>query len=135
MRAARGVHGLGIVLVIGLFAATALAAASQWHNLRGVTVKVQNPSLPPPYGRAHTYSFTTASKLAKATAALNDNHIAKRAAVQNMMCAGGYNVTIRVVQAPSTTVTLSAYECGDRSFGDVAGNVPGVLKALGISAP
>ena len=135
MRVRKSVPLLGMVLVIAAFAASALAAAGAWHNLKRVTVTVQNGSLPPPYGKAHVTHYTTATQVAKATRALNANHIAKRAAVQNNGCTGGYDATIKAVEASSKTVTLSAYECGGKSYGDVAGNVPGFLHALGISAP
>lgn len=71
--------------------------------------------------------------MAKITRALNANHIAGRRTTGSDGCDGGFNVTLKLVAR--TTRTLRAYECGDNNYGGIAGDVHGLLSALGISAP
>lgn len=111
------------------------AAAVHWANLHSVTVTVVNGSLPPPYGRAHIKRFETAPQLKRVTAALNANRISARASVPSRGCVGGYDVRIAIVRASGKVVRLSGYRCGAQTFGAVAGNLPGFLSAIGLSAP
>jgi hypothetical protein len=126
---------LVIWLLLMAMAVVALAS-SQWSNLQRVSVTVQNGSLPPPYGKAHTKQFTTSAALARVTKALNANHIGLRSHVlKNTGCAGGYNVTLIVVPRGHKELDLTAYRCGGKTFGYISGNVPNFLSAVGISAP
>jgi hypothetical protein len=111
----------------------AVAQATVSDHLRSATITVQNGSLPPPYGRAHVYRYTTRAKLAKLTKALKANRIAARHPTSTLGCAGGFSVTLKLVAR--TTRRLTAYECGGHNYGAIAGNVTGLLSALGISAP
>jgi hypothetical protein len=111
----------------------AVAQATVWSHLRSATVTVQNPSLPPPYGRAHVHRYTTHTAVAKVTNALNANHIAPRHPTTSGACAGGFDVTLKLVAR--TTQTLTAYECGGHNYGGIAGDVSGFVSALGIPAP
>ncbi len=126
-----GVLSLAVVVAATIVVAAAQATVSS--RLRSATITVQNGSLPPPYGRPHVYRYTTHAKVTKLTKALKANHIAARHPTTNPGCAGGFNVTLKLVGR--TTRTLSAYECGGHNYGAIAGNVTRFLSALGISAP
>lgn len=110
-----------------------VAQATVSSHLRSATITVQNGSLPPPYGRAHVYRYTTRAKVAKLTKALKANHIAARHPTSVLGCSGGFSVALKLVAR--TTRRLTAYECGGHNYGAIAGNVTGLLSALGISAP
>lgn len=124
-----------VAAFLALFATSAVAATPHWTNLRTVTVTVANGSLPPPYGRPHETRFTTASQLKRVTAALNANKIAARRPVPSTGCVGGYEVTIAISRKQGAGVRLSAYRCGAKTFGAIAGNLAGFLAAVGVRAP
>jgi hypothetical protein len=116
--------------------ASAAAAAGSWQGLRSVSVTVVNSSLPPPGGKPHTSSFLPGHGLKHAQKALNSHGIRRLASsVQNKGCTGGYDVTIKIVKHDASTVTLHAYRCGNTTYGRTGGDVPGFLKALGITPP
>jgi hypothetical protein len=133
----RRVLWLGIVLgAVALASSVALAVGARWHGLRSVTVTVSNPSLPPPNGEPLTIKFLPGDGLSRAQQALNANDIARLSKPRpNTACAGGYNATIEIVKRGGAVVTLSGYRCGTTTFGRVGGNLPGFLKAVGISPP
>ena len=116
-------------------AAPAAGAAVHWAHLRSVPVTVVNGSLPPPYGRPHVKRFETARALKRITVALNANGIAARAPVPSRGCVGGYDVRVAIVRASGKSVRLGGYRCGAQTFGAIAGTVPGILSAAGLSAP
>ena len=130
-RLPRAAFALVFLVVLAMF--VAVAGAKVWSHLRSATITVQNGSLPPPYGRAHVYRYKTRTAMAKVTKALNANHIAARHATKSGPCAGGFNLTVKLVGR--TRQTLSAYECGGHNYGGIAGNVSGFLAALGIARP
>jgi hypothetical protein len=114
----------------------AAPALSSWHDLRSVKVTVSNPSLPPPGGKPQTASFLPGHGLKRAQRALNANHIVRAAqGIPVIDCAGGFTVVIKVVKRSGTRVGMSAYRCGGMTFGRIGGNLPGFLKAVGISPP
>jgi hypothetical protein len=127
----RTAFALVVLVVLAIF--VAVASAKVWRHLRSARITVQNGSLPPPYGRAHVYRYTTRAAVAKVTKALNANHIASRPATNSGPCAGGFNLTVKLVARK--TQTLTAYECGGHNYGGIAGNVSGFLSALGIVPP
>ncbi len=122
-----------LVASAGFAGFAAVARGSLWRNLRSATVTVQNGSLPPPSGRPHVYRYRTRAALSKLTGALNANHIAPRRRTTSPACAGGFNLTLKLVG--QATQTLTAYECGGHNYGGIGGDVSGLLSALGISAP
>ena len=126
-----GAFALAVVSAATIGVAVAQATLSS--HLRSATITVQNGSLPPPYGRAHVYRYTTRAAVAKVKRALDANHIVARHATTSLGCAGGLSATLKLVAR--TTRTLTAYECGGRNYGGIAGNVTGFLSALGISTP
>ncbi len=131
LRVRCGVFALAVVTAATIVVAVAQAAASS--HLRSATITVQNGSLPPPYGRPHVYRYTTRAKVARLTKALKANHIAARRPTSSRGCAGGFNVALKLVG--QTTRRLTSYECGGHNYGAIAGNVTGLLSALGIPAP
>ena len=122
-------------LCVAALAGAALAGTTHWSGLRSVAVTVQNGSLPPPYGRAHTKRFQTAAQLRQVTRALNSNKIAQRTAIANNGCTGGFTITIAISPRHGKKVRLTGYRCGGHMFGAIAGNVPAFLHAVGVSAP
>lgn len=122
-----------LAVAIAAMIVVAVAQATVVSHLRSATITVQNRSLPPPYGRAHVYRYTTRAKVAKLTRALKANHIAARHPTSSRGCGGGFNVALKLVG--HTTRKLTAYECGGRNYGAIAGDVTGLLSTLGISAP
>lgn len=126
-----GAFALAVVGAATIVVAVAQATVSS--HLRSATITVQNGSLPPPYGRAHVYRYTTRAAVAKVKRALTANHIAARHPTSSVGCAGGLSVTLKLVAR--TTQTLTAYECGGHNYGEIAGNVTGFLSAVGISTP
>jgi hypothetical protein len=130
-RLRRAAFALAIVTAATI--AVAVAQASVSSHLRSATITVQNGSLPPPFGRAHVYRYTTRAAVAKVKRALNANHIAARHPTSAVGCAGGLSVSLKLVAR--TTRRLTAYECGGHSYGAIAGNVTGLLSALRISTP
>jgi hypothetical protein len=126
-----GAFALAVISAVTLFVAAAQATLPS--HLRSATITVQNGSLPPPYGRAHVYRYTTRAAVAKVKRALKANHIAARRPTSSVGCAGGLSVSLKLVGR--TTQKLTAYECGGHSYGGIAGNVTGFLSAVGISTP
>ena len=131
LRVRCGAFALAVVTATMIVVAVAQATVSS--HLRSATITVQNGSLPPPYGRAHVYRYTTRAAVAKVKRALNANHIAARRPTKSAGCAGGLSVTLKLVAR--RTQTLNAYECGGHNYGGIAGNVTGFLSAVGISTP
>jgi hypothetical protein len=117
-------------------ASSGAAAAGAWHRLNSVRVTVSNSSLPPPGGKPHTTSFTPGHGLKKAQAGLNGYGIKRLGTpVPNQGCTGGYDAQITIVKHGGAKLTLHAYRCGGKTYGRTGGNVPGFLKALGITPP
>lgn len=135
MRRLRTLSALLAATCLAASTAPAAEAAVHWARLRSVTVTVVNGSLPPPYGRPHVKRFETATQLKRVTAALNANRIAVRAPVLSRGCVGGYDVRVAIVRASGKSVRLAGYRCGAQTFGAIAGNVPGFLSAVGLTAP
>jgi RNase P protein component len=128
----------GVVLVtLLLVAGGATAAGARWENLRSVRVTVSRPSLPPPGNKPRTSNFTPGHGLVKAQNALNRNSIRRlaQAVFSNVACTGGYDASIRIVKHDYSVVKMSAYRCANTTYGRIGGNLPGFLKALGISPP
>jgi hypothetical protein len=139
MSDARGVRRIGGVLVVLLLllAASATVAAARWQNLRSIRVTVSRPSLPPPGNKPRTKDFTPGHGLVKAQNALNRNGIRRltQAVSTNAACTGGYNASIRIVRHDNSVVKMSAYRCAGKTYGRIGGNLPGFLKAVGVSVP
>jgi hypothetical protein len=137
MREIRRFAWLGVVLgIVALASSVAVAAGARWHGLLSVTVTVSNGSLPPPSGAPHTMTFSPGYGLSRAQKALNSNDIKRLSKpVANTPCAGGYNVSLKIVERSGPIVKMSAYRCGNRTSGRIGGNVPGFLKAVGITPP
>jgi hypothetical protein len=68
------------------------------------------------------------------TAALNAHHIAQVSPTSSDGCAGGITVAIAITSEHSAPVNLSAYRCAHQTYGDVGGDLPGFLSAVGLSA-
>jgi hypothetical protein len=111
------------------------ATAVHWHDLRSVRVTVSAPSVPPPAGNPHTTSFLPGHGLSRAVKALNHNHIARLATSLPPApgCTGGYTVVIRIVKHNHDRVKMTGSQCGTNTSGHIAGNLPGFLKAVGIT--
>jgi hypothetical protein len=127
-----------LVLLCGALALAGCGGGSPrpWKDLRRASITLGNGSLPPPFGRPKTTVYSTPSELAQITAKLNAYRIARQSQnTSNAGCAGGYQVAISIVGASSPPVRLSAYRCADTTTGDIAGNLPGFLASLGLSAP
>jgi hypothetical protein len=123
-------------LLLGQPAAVA-AAAVHWHDLRSVRVTVSAPSVPPPAGSPHTTSFLPGHGLRRAQKALNHNHISRltTSLPADPRCAGGYTVVIRIVKHNHARVKMTGSQCGGTTSGHIGGNLPGFLKAVGITPP
>jgi hypothetical protein len=107
------------------------SAATTWRALRSVHITVAQPGLPPPGGQPKTESFTTASQLARVTAALNRYHISQKVPpTPSHGCAGGHQITITIVRQSGQTVNLSAYRCAGGISGNIAGGLTGFLAAV-----
>jgi hypothetical protein len=133
---ARGTCRIGGILVaLALLTGSATAATPQWQNLRSVRVTVSRPSLPPPGGKPHTTNFLPGHGLLKAQHALNRYGIKPLRYGNKGNCTGGYNLSIRIVKRNYAVVKMSAYRCANTTYGGIAGNVPGFLKAVGVSIP
>jgi hypothetical protein len=128
---------LGCVLLAAVIASGIAAASTRWHSLQSVRVTVSNQSLPPPFGKARTTTFTPGHGLKRAQNALNANDIRRLAKPKTfaIACTGGYNATIEIVRHDGTAVKMSGYRCGGATSGRIGGNLPGFLKAVGISPP
>jgi hypothetical protein len=123
-----------LTLVLALVGAA--PALGSWHDLRGVTVTVSNPSLPPPGGKPQTTSFLPGHGLRRAQHALNANHIHRLSVGRPLLdCTGGFSVVIKIVQSDSKVFKLNGYRCGGVTFGRIGGNLPRFLKAVGITRP
>lgn len=126
---------LAVALSLGL-AAAAAAHVGHWAHLQRVTVTVVNGSLPPPYGRPHTRTFSTAAQLRHVVRALNAASIAPRSSKPAPVgCTGGYVIRIKIVPAHGARIALHGYRCGGTTSGTIAGNVPRFLRAIGLKAP
>lgn len=105
-----------------------------WRSLRSVRVTVAQPGLPPPYGQPQTTSFLSPAEVARVTGALNNFHISERVPPSSSVgCSGGIEIDITVVPQHGRTVDLSAYSCGGRTYGGIAGDLEGFLASLGLS--
>jgi hypothetical protein len=137
VRTAGALSCLALALPVSLAACGSSATAPRWHDLRSVRVIIGNDSLPPPFGRPRTASFVTGPQLSRAQAALNSHHITRLAhsTAAGGGCAGGYQVAITIVEHDSRRVTMSAYRCANTTSGDIGGDLPGFLSAVGISPP
>lgn len=110
------------------------SSSTTWKGLRSVTVTVSRPGLPPPFGRPHTTVFTSSSDISHVTAALNAHHITKVSPSSPNGCAGGAQIAITITPEHSSPVNLSAYRCANQTTGNVGGDLPGFLSAIGLSA-
>ena len=137
MRAKRSSVWSCVALALALASSSAAAALTPWHDLRSVSVTVSNGSLPPPDGKPRTTTFLGARRLQRAQAALNAHHITRLAKTTAGTggCTGGANVTITIVTHNYTRLRMSAYECGNGTSGNIGGDLPGFLRAAGISLP
>jgi len=124
---------LSLVAIAGV----AVAASGPWHGLRRVTVTVQSPSLPPPFGKPRTTVFTPGHGLKRAQHALNANHIMRlsKPLTAPPGCAGGFAVTIKIVTHNHSHVKMTGYRCGTSTSGRIGGDIDGFLKAVGITPP
>ena len=124
-----------LCLVPGLaLAACGGSSSPTWSELQSVTVTIAQPGLPPPYGRPYTTRFASRSDLARVTAALNAHHIAKVSPTSANGCSGGFTIAIAITSEHSDPVNLSAYRCAHQTYGNVGGDLPGFLSAVGLLA-
>jgi hypothetical protein len=136
VRSARGIACLGLVVTVsvGLYGCGGSSSSSDWKDVRSVTVTVQRPGLPPPYGLPHKTSFTTSAQLSRVTKALNAHHIKQRSSSSSANgCAGGTTIAIAIEQGSSAPVRLMAYRCANSVTGDVDGDLMGFLSTIGVS--
>jgi hypothetical protein len=119
--------------------ATSLSHADPplWSGLTRVSVDVTQPSVAPIPGAKHTpTTFTTPQQLTTVTKALNDNHIRKADhTTQNNGCTGGIVIQIQVTRGQRRTTNLNGYHCAKTITGDIAGNLTGFLKQIGVTTP
>jgi hypothetical protein len=110
------------------------AATGDWSDLTRVSVDVDQPSVAPIPGVKNTpTTFTTPAQLKSVTNALNANHIRKAThTTTSNGCAGGIQIEIKITQRHQRRTDLSAYHCGNTVTGDVAGNLTGFLKRIGV---
>lgn len=121
-----------VATLVLLGAAGAGAVTDQWSQVKQVTVKSLNGSLPPGKQNPRTLRFTTPKQLDKVTKALIANRIVRRSGPGDPgACAGGMTVTITIAAATKQT-KLTSYVCGNATYGTAAGNVKGFLKAVGL---
>ncbi len=107
--------------------------APAWSGVRGVTVTVAQPGLPPPFGRPRTTAFTTPAEIAQVTAALNRNHIAQASSTSaSNGCAGGTRIAIAIVPRVGSVKRLNAYRCANQTTGNVSGDLIGFLRSVGV---
>jgi hypothetical protein len=110
------------------------SSATVWKDLQSVRVTVTRPGLPPPFGAPHTTAFTSPRALARVTAALNAHHLSRVSSSSSSSgCAGGAQIAITIRRAQSGPVALSAYRCANQTSGNIGGDLPGFLSAVGIS--
>ena len=134
-RGARRIGGVVVALVLPTSCA-AVAATPRWQNLRSVRVTVSRPSLPPPGNKPRTTDFTPGHGLLKAQHALNRYDISRfTGPAPTIGCTGGYDLSIRIVKHNYAVVKLSTYRCAGMTFGGIAGNIPGFLRAVGVGVP
>jgi hypothetical protein len=110
------------------------ASSSSWSHLHSVRISVAQPGLPPPGGAPHVTSFTTPAQVAKVAQALNVHHIAAAGSESAGGCAGGFMIQLVIARASGTPTTLSTYRCGGKTFGGIAGDLPGFLSAVGAGS-
>ncbi len=135
MSPVRTARRFGWLVTVGLIAACGGTSAVRWGQLRGARVTVAAPGLPPPGGLPRTTVFGD-GQLTKVQTALNANHISQRASSKaNNGCAGGYTVAVTITERKSSRVQMSAYRCANTTFGNIGGDLPGFLAAIGVSAP
>jgi hypothetical protein len=110
------------------------AATAGWSDLTRVSVDVDQPSVAPVPGVKNTpTTFTTPAQLKTVTNALNANHIRKAThTTTSNGCAGGIQIEIKITQRHQRRTDLSAYHCGTTVTGDIAGNLTGFLKRIGV---
>ncbi len=125
---------LGCVAVLLALAACGGASSTNWTDVGRVTVTVSRPGLPPPGGAPRTATFTSQAELARATAALNAQHITKTSgSTSSASCAGGEQIAITIAHTNGSTTHLAAYQCAGQTYGDVGGQLTKLLSALGVS--
>lgn len=126
---------LALMCAAGLgLAACGGSSHPTWSQLRAVRITVAQPGLPPPYGAPKSTTFTTPAQLTRVTSALNAHHIAKASTTTpNPGCAGGFQIAIVIVPQHAGTVRLGAYRCANQDSGDIGGDLPGFLSAVGVS--
>lgn len=112
--------------------ASAAGSSQNWHSLTSVRVTVQNASLPPPYGRPKTRTFTTPSAVTQATTQLNRFKIRSAPGASTASCTGGFQTTVTIAAHDQPTRHLSAYSCAGKTSG-IGGNLAGYLSAIGLS--
>jgi hypothetical protein len=110
------------------------AATADWSDLTRVSVDVDQPSVAPiPGVKNRPTMFTTPAQLKTVTNALNANHIRKAThTTTSNGCAGGIQIEIKITQRHQRRTDLSAYHCGNTVTGDIAGNLTGFLKRIGV---
>jgi hypothetical protein len=110
------------------------AATADWSDLTRVSVDVDQPSVAPVPGVKNTPTlFTTPAQLKTVTNALNASHIRKAThTTTSNGCAGGIQIEIKITQRHQRRTDLSAYHCGNTVAGNIAGNLTGFLKRIGV---
>jgi hypothetical protein len=131
VRTAWGMAAMASVVVV---AACGGSSATVWKGVRSVRVTVTRPGLPPPFGAPHTTVFTAPRDVARVTAALNAHRLSRVSSSSSSSgCAGGAQIAITILQAQSAPVHLSGYRCANETSGNIGGDLPGFLSAMGIS--
>jgi hypothetical protein len=124
-----------IAAAIAACGSSSSSSSDTWSNVTKVTVLSETAGvpLPPNSGPPKPVVFSSPQQLKTITRALNANHIHLGTNHQQDGCAGGTNITIVVTQQGGQRKKLGAYRCGNRTYGNVAGNLDGFLTAAGVN--
>jgi hypothetical protein len=95
-------------------------------------VSVSQPSLPPPGGEPQVNTFTTRAALTSVTRKLNSHRIRQVRTTSNPGCTGGYEISISITRSNARRTNLSAYDCANRTTGDIGGSLGGFLASIGL---
>lgn len=108
-------------------------ATPVWSGLTRVSVHVDQPSVQTPPGtKILPTTFTTPAQLTAVTKALNANHIRKaQHTTTSNGCTGGIQIAITVTQ-PHGQTDLNAYHCANTVTGNIAGDLMGFLRQIGV---
>jgi hypothetical protein len=135
MRRTLAVLPLAVVMIAGVAGCgSGGSSSSTWSHLRTVQISVAQPSVAPPGGAPNVTSFTSAAEIATVTRQLNAHHIAAAGSQNSAGCTGGFMIEIEIVNSSGKRSTLSTYRCGEKTYGGIAGDLPGFISAVGAGS-